>query len=98
MPPKLERTNRKTSSPQLQAEKETHPRSTTQQNAQNIITKNSYDILNHLLEEDDIQDPHKEKSQHKGKSHATHSATQSKEDHQGDKIGEQEDTLVQIDE
>jgi hypothetical protein len=49
--------------------------------------------LNQLSEEDEIQDPHKEKSQQKGKIQATHSATQSKEDHQGDKIGEHGDTL-----
>jgi hypothetical protein len=40
-----------------------------------------------LSEEEEIQDPHKEKIQEKGKGQAMHPSTQGKEDHQGDKLG-----------
>jgi hypothetical protein len=36
-----------------------------------ILTKNSYEILNQLPEDEEIQDPHKAKHQEKGKSQAT---------------------------
>jgi hypothetical protein len=67
-------------------------------NAPKIITKNSYDILNQLSEEEEIQDPHKEKIQEKGKGQVAHPSTQSKEHHQGDKLGENGDTLMKLDE
>jgi hypothetical protein len=50
--------------------------------------------LNQLSEEEEIQDPHKEKSQQKGKGQVTHSDTQSKEDCQGDKMRENGDTMM----
>jgi hypothetical protein len=38
-----------------------------------------------LSEEEEVQDPHKEKIQDKGKGQASNQYAQDKEDHQGDK-------------
>jgi hypothetical protein len=74
------------------------PRKKNPDNAPKINTKKSYDILNQLSKEDKIQDPCKEKIQEKGKGHAAHPSTQIKEYHQGDKLGETRDSLMQLDE
>jgi hypothetical protein len=47
-------------------------------NTPKITTKNSYDILNQLSEEEEIQDPHKEKIKEKEKGQAVHPSALSK--------------------
>jgi hypothetical protein len=84
-PPKLERTNIKTTSLQSQSENETHHGRRIQTLLRKITTKISYDIVNQLSEEEEVQDPHKGKIQDKGKGQASHQYAQDKEDHQGDK-------------
>jgi len=54
--------------------------------------------VNQLQEDEDIQDPHKVKIQEKGKGQVVHIATQRKEYHQGDKVGKNGDTVMQLDE
>lgn len=51
-----------------------------------------------MSEEEEVQDPHKEKIQDKGKGQASHQYAQDKEDHQGDKSEENGDTLMELNE
>jgi hypothetical protein len=83
------------------------PRKQTQENAQKIPTKNSYDILNQLLGEEEVGDPHKKDNQEKEKGKAKNQAEPGKETNQDtnptrnssmDKPEESGDTLMQLDE
>jgi hypothetical protein len=96
--PKLEKTKKKDGFTMAIGQKKNPPRKKNPDTTPKITTKHSYDILNQPLEDEDIQDPHKVKNQEKGKIQAAHTSTQSKEANQEDKMGENGDTQMQLDE
>jgi hypothetical protein len=96
--PKVGESKQKDGFTMVTGRKKNPPRKQNPDTAPKITTKNSYDILKQLSEDEEIQDPHKMKNQEKGKGQAEHTSTQGKEDHQGDKMGGNGDTLMQLDE
>ena len=73
------------------------PQKHNQDNTPKITTKNSYDILNQLSREEEVQYPHKMNNQEKEKGQSLHQSDKCKEDHPGDKPDENGDTLMQLD-
>jgi hypothetical protein len=63
-----------------------------------IPTKNSYDVLNQLPEEEEIQNPHQATMQAKGKSTEVPNTTQSKETTHATQTGTDGDTTMLMDE
>jgi hypothetical protein len=62
-----------------------------------ISTKNSYEILNQLPEDEEIQDPHKEQQQGKGKNQTPSSSSPNHEINPEERGGIDGDTLMQLD-
>jgi hypothetical protein len=58
------------------------PEKKTQESTQNIPTKNSFDILNQLPEEEEVGNPHKKDNQDKEKGKSKHQTEPSKENNQ----------------
>jgi hypothetical protein len=96
--PKAGESKKKDGFTTVTGQKRNPPRKQNQDNTPKITTKNSYDILNQLPGEEEVQDPHKMNNQEKEKGQASHQSDKGKEDHPGDKPDENGDTLMQLDE
>jgi hypothetical protein len=94
--PKAQETKQKYGFTTVTSRKKNLPRKQNPGTAPKISTKNSYDILNQLLEDEEIQDPHKEKNQEKGKGQASPSPTQNQEATLGHKPGTNGDIQMQL--
>jgi len=77
--------------------KKNPPRKQNPDPKRKIVTKNSYDILNQLPKDEEIQDPHKEQQQGKGKNQTPSSSGPNREIHSEERGDVDGDTLMQLD-
>lgn len=79
------------------ARKKNPPRKQNPDPKPKISTKNSYEILNQLPEDEEIQDLHKEQQQGKGKNQTPSSCGPNREIHPEERGDVDGDTLMQLD-